>query len=35
MKNKKINELMAPVIALALLALAIVKTIEKITELIQ
>jgi Tfp pilus assembly protein PilE len=35
MKNKRLIELMAPVIALALLALAIFKTYEKISVLLQ
>jgi hypothetical protein len=35
MKNKHLNDWMAPVLALALLALAIIKTIEKFSELLQ
>jgi hypothetical protein len=35
MKNKHLNEWMAPVLALALLALAIIKTIEKFSALLQ
>ncbi len=35
MKNKRLIELIAPLIAIALLALAITKTIEKISVLIQ
>jgi hypothetical protein len=35
MKNRKINETLAPLLAIALLALAILKTIQKIAEHLQ